>query len=647
MVDTPKKLGNRYEVGRLIGRGGMAEVRLGYDTRLSRTVAIKILRTDLMSDATFLARFQREAQAAAALNHPSIVAVYDTGEEDVTPDGAGQRLTLPYIVMEYVNGRTVRELLSGGKPVPIDEAVEIAVGVLSALEYSHREGIVHRDIKPGNIMLTPEGKVKVMDFGIARAVADAQSSMTATNMVVGTAQYLSPEQARGEVVDSRSDLYSAGALLFELLTGRPPFVAESALAVAYQHVSERAKPPSAYAPDVPDAIDRVVLKSLAKKREDRYQDAAAFRSDLLAATRGQGVAAPEVGSWAQPATGNATQVLGGAAVVGAGAGAGGGAAYAYPSVASAGTGNYPPYRTAEQQAVREKSNNWLWLLVLLLLAAVGGVTWAILNNNDDGGPDETTTTVAMVAVPNLEGMNQEQARAALAERNLEMTLGETVERDDIEPGIFVSSNPAPGDTVEEGSKVEVVFSSGVGETVVPSLEGRSLADAEADLAAADLELGDVRRVDQPDTPADQVISSSPTSGTPVEKGTRVNLEVASGNVPMPNLLEMSEEEATAELDRLGLRYRVDIEVTDQYAPGIIISQNFAEGTSLPLATSQVRIVVSKAPEPTTEEPTTEEPTEDPTTDPTTEQPTQDPTTEQPTEPPTQDPTEDPTATDAP
>jgi len=284
-------LGNRYEIGDLIGRGGMAQVHLGYDTRLSRTVAIKVLRTDLAADPMFLARFRREAQSAAALNHPSIVSVYDTGEETMdTP--TGQQISLPYIVMEYVRGRTVAALLSDGEPVPLNDAVQIVVGVLSALEYSHHEGIIHRDIKPGNVMITPDGKIKVMDFGIARAIADSAATMTQTNSVGGTAQYLSPEQARGEVVDTRSDLYSTGCLLYELLTGKPPFTGDSAVAVAYQHVSETPKLASEVHPEISEEIDRVVMKSLAKRREDRYQNAAEFRNDLLAAARGEGVNAP-------------------------------------------------------------------------------------------------------------------------------------------------------------------------------------------------------------------------------------------------------------------------------------------------------------------------------------------------------------------
>ena len=281
-------VGGRYELGELLGRGGMAEVRKGHDTRLGRVVAIKRLRTDLASDATFQARFRREAQSAASLNHPAIVAVYDTGEEPAS-DGTG--VSQPYIVMEFVAGRTLRDILREGRKILPERALEITSGVLSALDYSHRAGIIHRDIKPGNVMLTPSGDVKVMDFGIARAMSDS-NTMTQTAAVVGTAQYLSPEQARGETVDSRSDVYSAGCLLYELLTGRPPFVGDSPVAVAYQHVREPARPPSDHDTDLPPAVDAIVMKALAKRLEDRYQSAAAMRSDIERYLAGRPVQAP-------------------------------------------------------------------------------------------------------------------------------------------------------------------------------------------------------------------------------------------------------------------------------------------------------------------------------------------------------------------
>ncbi len=284
-MTQPRLLGGRYELDGVVGRGGMAEVYRARDIRLDRIVAIKTLRADLARDQIFQARFRREAQSAASLNHPSIVAVYDTGEDMATG------LPVPYIVMEFVDGRTVRDLLQDGHRLLPERSLEIIDGVLRALDYSHQAGIVHRDIKPGNVMVTRNGDVKVMDFGIARAMSDAQATMTQTAQVIGTAQYLSPEQARGERVDSRSDLYSTGCLLYELLTGRPPFTGDSPVAIAYQHVRENPIPPSRVDPDVPAWADAIVLKAMAKSPADRYQTAADMRADLQRAASGLPVAA--------------------------------------------------------------------------------------------------------------------------------------------------------------------------------------------------------------------------------------------------------------------------------------------------------------------------------------------------------------------
>ena len=285
-MTQPRLLGGRYELDGIVGRGGMAEVFRARDIRLDRIVGVKTLRDDLARDQTFQARFRREAQSAASLNHPSIVAVYDTGE-----DMMGQT-PVPYIVMEFVDGRTLRDLLRDDRRLLPERAAEITDGVLRALDYSHRHGIVHRDIKPGNVMLTRDGQVKVMDFGIARAVSDAQATMTQTAQVIGTAQYLSPEQARGERVDARSDLYSAGCLLYELLVGRPPFTGDSPVAIAYQHVREDPVPPSRIDPEVPDWADAIVLKAMMKDPADRYQSAGDMRNDLQRALSGAPVAAP-------------------------------------------------------------------------------------------------------------------------------------------------------------------------------------------------------------------------------------------------------------------------------------------------------------------------------------------------------------------
>jgi predicted Ser/Thr protein kinase len=270
----PRRLSGRYELGPMLGYGGMAIVRRGTDLRLGRTVAVKVLRGELTEAPSFQARFRREARAAAALGHPAIVGIYDAGEEII--DGHA----VLYIVMEYVDGHTLRQLLRTG-PQPCRRALEITTEVLAALAHSHRAGIVHRDIKPANVMVTRSGEVKVMDFGVARAVTDLSMSLTQTSAVVGTAHYLSPEQARGERVDARSDVYSAGCLLFELLTGRPPFEGDSAIAVAYQHVREQPQPPSAYEPSVPAQVDAIVLGALAKDPAERFQSADEMRVALL------------------------------------------------------------------------------------------------------------------------------------------------------------------------------------------------------------------------------------------------------------------------------------------------------------------------------------------------------------------------------
>ena len=288
-MTQPRLVGGRYELGDLIGYGGMAEVHRGRDVRLGRDVAIKVLRADLARDPSFLNRFRREAQSAAGLNHPSIVSVYDTGE-DVGAEGTTQ----PYIVMEYVEGRTLRDILKTEGRLPPRRAMEIVADVSAALDFSHRAGLVHRDVKPANVMITHSGAVKVMDFGIARAVADNSATVTQTANVIGTAQYLSPEQARGESVDARSDVYSTGCLLYELVTGVPPFQGDSPVAVAYQHVRENPSMPSSRVPGLPRALDSIVMKALAKNPQNRYQSAGEMRSDLQRALANQPVSAESV-----------------------------------------------------------------------------------------------------------------------------------------------------------------------------------------------------------------------------------------------------------------------------------------------------------------------------------------------------------------
>lgn len=580
MVDNiPHILAGRYEVGELIGRGGMAEVHIGYDARLSRTVAIKLLRSDLSEDSTFHARFRREAQSAAALNHPAIVAVYDTGEEMVK-DARGQDTTLPYIVMEYVEGHTVRELLRDGAAVPIDEAAEIMAGVLGALEYAHNEGIVHRDIKPGNIMLTPTGQVKVMDFGIARALGDTSATMTQANSVVGTAQYLSPEQARGEQVDGRSDLYSAGCVLYELLAGRPPFQGESPVSVAYQHVREVPPVPSSVAGDIPDSLDRVVMKSLAKDRNERYQDAAQFRSDLLAAARGQAVSAPLATQWL-PVGGGAATPSPATSVMPSSSTPAAAATPAAAGINPTATGTLPATRPLQDDDAK-KSNWWIWLLALLGVSLLAFGIWKLFL---EGEPDPTTTQV-----PALTGLNQVDAAAALEAAELVMNnMGEEAS-DTVPVGEFVRSEPGEGTEVEIGSSVDVWFSSGVAETTVPDVEGMSQPQARTAIENANLEVGPVETKDEPGRPAGEVYATDPPIGTAVDEGTEITLFIASGNVELPDLRGMTEADAEAALEALKLESTVEYAPSNDYPSGQVVSQS---DTGIVATDATIALVVSE------------------------------------------------------
>ncbi|ROR72914.1 Stk1 family PASTA domain-containing Ser/Thr kinase [Bogoriella caseilytica] len=570
--EIPRLLGGRYEIGDLIGRGGMAEVHIGYDTRLSRTVAVKILRSDLARDATFQARFRREAQSSAALNHPAIVAVYDTAEDEIA-DSRGQLVTVPYIVMEYVEGHTVRSLLASGDPVPIEEAAEIVVGVLSALEYSHREGIVHRDVKPGNIMITPTGQVKVMDFGIARAMADSAATMTQTNAVVGTAQYLSPEQARGEVVDARSDLYSTGCLLFELLTGQPPFQGDSAVAVAYQHVREMPRTPSAVTPDIPEALDRVVLKALAKDREERYSDAAAMRADLRAAVRGDRVEAPATAVWAAPpppgSGGSPTQVM---------------AAGGPPTATMVGA----PVTPEEED--EKRSRWWVWLLLVIALLAIVGVVWALVIGNQDDQP-------AIVEVPSVAGLTQVEARQALEDQGLILDNAGTEASEEYEEGQATRSDPEAGEQVEEGSTVEVWFSGGPDDVEIPDIIGLSEQAATAELQDAGLVVGSrTFEIAPEEDSVGSVLDTDPAVGQPVAPGTAVNLVLVSEYVQVPDLSGMTQDEAASTLEDNQLRWRPEQREDGDADPGTVVDQSEAAGSEVSRNT-QVTIYIATEPEP--------------------------------------------------
>ena len=648
------RLAGRYEVRSLIGRGGMAEVHLGFDTRLSRVVAIKMLRRDLALDSIFQARFRREAQSAASLNHPNIVAVYDTGEEIVS-DATNRSLAIPYIVMEYVEGHTVKELISDGTAVPINEAIEIVSGVLSALQYSHANHLVHRDIKPGNIMLTPEGKVKVMDFGIARALTDSQATMTQTNAVVGTAQYLSPEQARGETVDERSDLYSTGVVLFELLTGRPPFKGDSAVAVAYQHVEQIPPTPSSILSDIPDSLDRVVLKALAKNRDDRYRSAAEMLSDLQRVARGMDVGAPPADSWA-------TEVLPSAGLVGARA-----AVPAATSTVSAPAARVSSTSTSlpavspdgdaasKAAAARKRRTAIIMTLVVIALLLIGGSVWAL---------SRSAATPEAVSVPNVVGLSQADAKSQIEAAGLEWELNpEKVASDTVEKDAVASTDPAGGAQAEKGSTVRVTISSGpdsvtlpdnlvgmspddarqavealglkwevnsskvasdtvaegkvaqtnpspgskvkAGQTItaylssgsdqveVPDLVGMSQDQARSALKAVGLELGNVTTVDS-DKDKDRIVSQDPETGSKVKKGTTIAVSISTGKaaqVEIPTVVGISREDAEAQLKALGLTVTVE-EVSGSQPSGQVTAVEPGEGSKVD-KNSTVKLKVSK------------------------------------------------------
>ncbi|MFD1860087.1 Stk1 family PASTA domain-containing Ser/Thr kinase [Aeromicrobium camelliae] len=546
--ETPTvPLSDRYEVGGLLGRGGMAEVRIGRDLRLGRPVAIKQLRADLAADPTFQERFRREAQSAASLNHPSIVAVYDTGE---APDVHGN--DIPYIVMELVEGRTLRDILRDGRKIMPERALSITADILSALDYSHRAGIIHRDIKPANIMLTPAGQVKVMDFGIARAIADSSSAMTQTAAVIGTAQYLSPEQARGETVDARSDIYSTGCVLYELLTSRPPFVGDSPVSVAYQHVREEATPPSQLNPEVTIEVDHIVAKALAKRVDDRYSSAADMRKDIERVLAGGSVDAPT----------QATAALGATAVA--------------PAAA---TSTIPAAAAANEEEEKKSSKKKWWIaaaVLLIALLAAAGLVWAFTNQEEP--------PPAMVDVPTgLQGMDEQSAQRALEQAGLQLGDVTSEASSDVPQDRVIRTDPEEGTSVEEGSAVDLVLSSGPEQVQVPDVSDYMLDQAKSLLEGE--RYGLVVQVEEADSeqPAGRVLNTNPPAGTSVERGSTVTLIVSRGQVSVPNVVGQTREQAEQTLAGVeGAQFQVVVnEDPNASAPaGQVTAQNPSAGTSV-------------------------------------------------------------------
>ncbi len=543
-------LSGRYRVDELIGRGGMASVYSGYDLTLGRQVAIKILKHDLANDSSFRTRFRLEAQAASRMAHPTVVRVYDAGEDSqIGPDGVAH--PVPYIVMELVHGKLLKDIIAAG-PVPVETAVRYVDGILEALEYSHRAGVVHRDIKPGNVMVTDAGQVKVMDFGIARAVSDSSSTVAETTAILGTAAYFSPEQAKGEPVDGRADLYSTGVVLYELLAGRPPFRGESPVAVAYQHVSEAPLPPSEVNESVPRAFDAVVLRALAKDPFQRFQDAASFREALDATIDGREPSKRQLGALTSELYGpNPRQ-----------------AAETARSLRQLSTD------TTMKRTQAGPPVAWIWAGVAVLAVLLISVLFWVLQmpNGNDVPPSARL-------VPDVTDMAYDKANTVLAEADL-MSFRIDESSSDIAVGNVIRTVPEANESVIPGQEIKVYVSKGQETATVPVLEGLSQESAQAALDAVGLKLGAITPRNDPGLAAGVVMSADQKAGADVPVGTTVNLVVATGRVVINDVTGYTIEAATRELEGPASQLTV---VTQEdtscpaSAPPVVRTQSIAPG----------------------------------------------------------------------
>ncbi|WP_405479776.1 Stk1 family PASTA domain-containing Ser/Thr kinase [Streptomyces sp. NBC_00009] len=564
-MEEPRRLGGRYELGQVLGRGGMAEVYLAHDTRLGRTVAVKTLRADLARDPSFQARFRREAQSAASLNHPAIVAVYDTGEDYI--DGT----SIPYIVMEYVDGSTLRELLHSGRKLLPERAMEMTIGILQALEYSHRAGIVHRDIKPANVMLTRTGQVKVMDFGIARAMGDSGMTMTQTSAVIGTAQYLSPEQAKGEQVDARSDLYSTGCLLYELLTVRPPFVGDSPVAVAYQHVREEPQPPSVFDSEITPEMDAIVLKALTKDPDYRYQSADEMRADIEACLDGQPVAATAgmgaVGYGGHPDDQQTAMLH---------PQNGGGQTSMLPPVNPDDGGYGYDDRPDRRRQSQGKNRTSTILLVLAgVLVLVGAILIGKFFMDGSGGSN------APFAAPKFVGKTVPEARLAAKNRNLKLDDSKKEPCEKFPKGQICSQSPAAGADVNKGDTITVTVSTGAPKVAVPNVIDRQVDEATAKLEGDGYQFVVETETKESSAEPGTVLDQDPRPGKEVQKGSTVTLTVAKEKKlsAVPDVSNKTCEEATKQLADNDLKASCTEEENTSVDPGKVFSQS-------PVASSQ-------------------------------------------------------------
>ncbi len=557
-MTTPQHLSDRYELGDVLGFGGMSEVHLARDMRLHRDVAVKVLRADLARDPSFYLRFRREAQNAAALNHPAIVAVYDTGEAETA---AGP---LPYIVMEYVNGVTLRDIVHTDGPMPPKRAIEVIADACQALNFSHQHGIIHRDVKPANIMISTTNAVKVMDFGIARAIADGGNRVTQTAAVIGTAQYLSPEQARGDPVDARSDVYSLGCVLYEVLTGQPPFVGDSPVAVAYQHVREDPVPPSQRHEGVSADLDAVVLKALAKNPDNRYQTAAEMRADLVRVHNGEPPEAPKVLTDAER-----TSLLSSTS-----------------STRSVGAHTDAlPRQRLDFTTDRTVGSVSRWLIAVAVLAVLTVVVTILINSF---GNDTRS-----VQVPDVRGQLSADAIAALQNRGFKTR---TQQRPDslVPPDHVIGTDPSANASVAAGDEITINVSTGPEQRELPDVSSLTYADAVRKLKYAGFSR--FKEVDSPSTPElnGRVVGTSPPANQTSAITNEITIVVGTGPATkqIPDVVGQTVDIAQKNLGVYGFTKISQTPVDSLRPAGDVLGCNPPAGATVPLD-SVIELQVSK------------------------------------------------------